>query len=365
MVMDCVPLLLVDVAAAPEAAVDGGEALEPPLVPEALAADDVPVAVCPCRRDPALAAIIAAPISPIAILRFTRGALSRRRTSLVRSWQMPGVAKNFASLLRWFVPKAFFSCALARPAAYNCAMPPAESPLRVVHAVCSHDCPDSCAVLVSVDAEGRARKVAGDPDHPVTRGFLCGKVALYLDRVYSPDRLLYPMRRRPGVAKGPIAKGQEADSFERISWDEALDAIAERLAEVAAKHGPESVLPYSYAGTIGVLGYGSMDRRFFHRLGASQLDRTICSTAGGDALLSVYGRKLGTDTEQFHRARLIIAWGANIHGNAVPFVAADRAGTARRRPPHRHRPLPDAHRQAGRIGTSPFVPGPMQRSPWA
>ncbi|HEY3988830.1 MAG TPA: molybdopterin-dependent oxidoreductase [Acidobacteriaceae bacterium] len=192
-----------------------------------------------------------------------------------------------------------------------------ESPLRVVHAVCSHDCPDSCAVLVSVDAEGRAQKIAGDPAHPVTRGFLCGKVARYLDRVYSPDRLLYPMRRRAGAAKGPLPTAHEAESFERISWDEALDTIAQRLAAIAEQHGPESVLPYSYAGTIGVLGYGSMDRRFFHRFGASQLDRTICATAGGDAILSVYGRKLGTDTEHFHRARLVLAWGANIHGTSV------------------------------------------------
>jgi anaerobic selenocysteine-containing dehydrogenase len=196
-------------------------------------------------------------------------------------------------------------------------MAPTESPLRVVHAVCSHDCPDSCAVLISVDAAGRAQKIAGDPEHAVTRGFLCGKVARYLDRVYSPDRLLYPMRRRAEVKKGPLAQGREAENFERISWDEALDTIAQKLATISARYGPESVLPYSYAGTIGQLGYGSMDRRFFHRLGASQLDRTICSTAGGDGLVSVYGRKLGTDTEQFHRARLIIAWGSNIHGNAI------------------------------------------------
>src|SRR3954447_9656116 len=127
---------------------------------------------------------------------------------------------------------------------------------KVVHAVCTHDCPDSCGVLVSVDTlTGRATKVQGDPDHPVTRGFLCGKVALYLDRVYSPDRLLYPMRRRAGVAKGPLPAGREAESFERISWDEALESIAHRLAAIAEQHGPESVLPYSYAGTIGVLAY--------------------------------------------------------------------------------------------------------------
>jgi anaerobic selenocysteine-containing dehydrogenase len=199
---------------------------------------------------------------------------------------------------------------------------------RVVHAVCSHDCPDSCGVLVTVDQKtGRAVKMQGDPSHPVTRGFLCGKVAKYLDRVYSPDRLLYPMRRRAGVPKGLLAQGHEAEAFERISWDEALDEIAATLKKIAAEFGPESVLPYSYAGTIGKLGYGSMDRRFFHRLGASQLDRTICSTAGGMALKSVYGVKLGTPPQDFAHAGLIIAWGANVHGNNVhlwPFIEEAR-----------------------------------------
>ena len=185
-------------------------------------------------------------------------------------------------------------------------------------AVCSLDCPDSCGVLVTVDStSGRALQVEGDPHHPVTRGFLCGKVAKYLDRVYAPDRVLYPMRRRPGAPKAPLAAGAEHETFKPISWDEALDEIAARLGDVARQHGPESVLPYSYGGTIAALGYGSMDRRFFHRLGASQLDRTICATAGGEALLSVYGRKLATDTEHFHHARLIVAWGANIHSNNI------------------------------------------------
>jgi anaerobic selenocysteine-containing dehydrogenase len=208
-----------------------------------------------------------------------------------------------------------------------------SSGLAQVHAVCSLDCPDSCGVLVTVDtASGRAIKVQGDPAHPVTRGFLCGKVAKYLDHVYSPDRLLCPMRRRPGVAKGPLPQGREADAFERISWDEALDHIAARLKEIAKAHGPESILPYSYAGTIGQLGYASMDRRFFHRLGASQLDRTICSTAGGAALLSVYGIRLGTPPEEFAHAGLIIAWGANIHGNNIhlwPFLEEARRGGAK------------------------------------
>ncbi|MGA7157942.1 MAG: molybdopterin-dependent oxidoreductase [Acidobacteriaceae bacterium] len=204
---------------------------------------------------------------------------------------------------------------------------------KTVHAVCTHDCPDSCGVLVTVDvATGRATKVQGDPAHPVTRGFLCGKVARYLDRVYSPERLLYPMRRKAGVAKGPLPKGREAEAFERIPWDEALDFVAGRLRATAAEFGPESVLPYSYAGTIGQLGYGSMDRRFFYRLGASQLDRTICSTAGGEALKQVYGVRLGTPPQDFARAGLILAWGANIHGNNIhlwPFIEEARRNGAK------------------------------------
>jgi len=170
---------------------------------------------------------------------------------------------------------------------------------------------------VTVNEKGRAVKVAGDPKHPVTQGFLCGKVAKYLDRVYAPSRILYPLKRRANVKKGPLERGREHESFERVTWDEALAAIAQQLKNIADEFGPESILPYSYAGTIGVLGYGSMDRRFFHRLGASQLDRTICSEAGGVAWKLVYGNKLGTPTEDFRLAKLILAWGANIHGNNV------------------------------------------------
>ena len=208
----------------------------------------------------------------------------------------------------------------------------APSPFRVVHTVCSHDCPDSCAVLVTVNNEGRAIKVEGDPLQPVTQGFLCGKVAKYLDRVYAPDRILYPLKRKPGIEKGPRPRGREHEAFERVSWDEALSAIAARLQEISDTYGPESILPYSYAGTIGVLGYGSMDRRFFHRLGGSQLDRTICSEAGGVAWNLVYGKKLGTPTEDFRLAKLIVAWGGNIHGNNVhlwPMVVQARRNGAR------------------------------------
>ncbi|MGA3345248.1 MAG: molybdopterin-dependent oxidoreductase [Terracidiphilus sp.] len=208
----------------------------------------------------------------------------------------------------------------------------ATAPFRIVHTVCSHDCPDTCAVLVTVNEEGRAVKVQGDPSQPVTQGFLCGKVAKYLDRVYAPDRILYPLKRKSGVAKGPLRRGFEYEAFERIGWDEALDGIAHRLQQISDAYGPESILPYSYAGTIGVLGYGSMDRRFFHRLGACQLDRTICAEAGGVGWNLVYGKKLGTPTEDFRLAKLVLAWGANIHGNNVhlwPMIEQARRNGAR------------------------------------
>jgi anaerobic selenocysteine-containing dehydrogenase len=196
---------------------------------------------------------------------------------------------------------------------------------RVVHAACPHDCPDACSVLVTIE-EGRATRVEGNPDHPVTRGFLCAKVAKYLDRVYSPDRLLYPMKRI--AAKGTA--GPEA--FQRISWDEALGEIASRFKAAAAEFGPESILPFSYGGTLGVVHGSGMDRRFFHRLGASQLDRTICSEAGGVALASVNGAKYGIPPEDYPHARYIIAWGANIHGTNIhlwPFVEEARRNGAK------------------------------------
>ena len=192
----------------------------------------------------------------------------------------------------------------------------------VVHAACPHDCPDACGVLITVQ-DGRATKIQGDSAHPVTRGFLCAKVTKYLDRVYSPDRVLYPMRRV--VAKGEGHRNEQ--DFVRISWDEALDEIASRLQAIASEYGPESILPYSYGGTLGVLNGGSMDRRFFHRLGASQLERAICSAAGEAGLKSVIGVKMGTEPEQFRDSRYIIAWASNIHGNNVhlwPFITEAR-----------------------------------------
>ncbi|MBZ5512852.1 MAG: molybdopterin-dependent oxidoreductase [Acidobacteriia bacterium] len=198
---------------------------------------------------------------------------------------------------------------------------------KVVHAACPHDCPDACGVLITVQ-DGRAIRIQGDPGHPVTRGFLCAKVAQYLDRVYSPDRVLCPYRRI-GPKGSRVCNQQD---FKRISWDEALDEIATRFQQIARQHGAEAILPYSYGGTLGVLNGASMDRRFFHRLGASQLDRTICSIAGEVGIKSVYGAKLGTEPEQFAHSRYIIAWGANIHGNNVhlwPFIEEARRNGAK------------------------------------
>jgi anaerobic selenocysteine-containing dehydrogenase len=161
---------------------------------------------------------------------------------------------------------------------------------------------------------------------------LCAKVAKYLDRVYSPDRVMYPMRRIAPKGRGVTGTHDVANIFERISWNDAYEEIASRLRSISDQFGPEAILPYSYAGTTAVLSYGSMDRRFFHRLGASQLDRTICSTAGGEALVSVLGRKVGTDTELFANAKYIIAWGANVHGNNVhlwPFIEKARHNGAK------------------------------------
>jgi anaerobic selenocysteine-containing dehydrogenase len=209
---------------------------------------------------------------------------------------------------------------------------------HVVHAACPHDCPDACGVLITVE-NGRATKIQGNPEHQITRGFLCAKVAKYLDRVYSPDRVLYPMRRV--AAKGPEAQrsfvrhgrpGAAVPTYsdqiwQRISWDDALNEIAARFRAIADEFGSEAILPYSYGGTLGALNGGSMDRRFFHRLGASQLDRTICSAAGEAGLMSVLGVKLGTEPEQFPHSRYIIAWASNIHGNNVhlwPFIMEAR-----------------------------------------
>ncbi|HTQ01247.1 MAG TPA: molybdopterin oxidoreductase family protein [Casimicrobiaceae bacterium] len=173
---------------------------------------------------------------------------------------------------------------------------------RVVRGACPHDCPDTCALLTTVE-NGRAVAIRGAPDHPATAGVLCTKVAHYLDRTYSDQRVLHPMRRVGRKGEG---------RFTRISWAEALDAIAARFGAIAASpDGPQAIVPYSYAGTMGLLQYGSMDRRFFHRLGASLLDRTICASAGKAGWSAVIGAAVGMDVEQYGNSKLILIWGSN------------------------------------------------------
>lgn len=157
-------------------------------------------------------------------------------------------------------------------------------------------------MLVHVQ-DGRAVRVQGDPDHPVTQGFLCTKVNRYVERTYHPERLTVPLRR-----VGPKGEGR----FEPATWDEALDDIARRLDEIrTGPHGPQAILPYSYAGTMGLVQGSSMDRRFFHRIGASLLARTICSAAGVEAWNVTYGDRMGPTPEEAEHARLILLWGTN------------------------------------------------------
>jgi anaerobic selenocysteine-containing dehydrogenase len=188
----------------------------------------------------------------------------------------------------------------------------------IVRAACPHDCPDTCAMLVTVK-DGVAVKVQGDPDHPFTDGSLCTKVAHYPERTYSPDRLLHPLKR-----VGPKGKGE----FKRISWDEALDEIAAKLKALAAEN-PESILPLSYAGTMGMLQYSSMDRRFFHKLGATQLERTLCSSAGKAGIKATLGGSYGMDPEHYQDSKLIVIWGSNPITSNLHFWS--RAQEAKRR----------------------------------
>jgi anaerobic selenocysteine-containing dehydrogenase len=171
-----------------------------------------------------------------------------------------------------------------------------------VRAVCPHDCPDTCAMVVTV-RDGRAVGLRADKDHSFTNGFLCQKVSRYLERTYHPDRLKHPMKRIGAKGEG---------RFERISWDEAIKTIADRFRAIAASaDGPQAILPYSYAGTMGKLQGESLDRRFFHRLGASLLDRTICATAGAAGCDITLGTRAALDPQAVIHARYIVNWGSN------------------------------------------------------
>jgi len=171
---------------------------------------------------------------------------------------------------------------------------------RTVRAACPHDCPDTCALRVTVSGN-RVIRVEGDPDHPATDGVLCTKVARYAERTHHPDRLTQPLRR-----VGPKGSGQ----FEPVSWAVAMAEIGQRLNQIAARD-PQRIVPYSYAGTMGFVQGDGLAQRFFHALGASRLDATICSAAGSNGLASVHGKSIGMAVEQFEHSKLILLWGTN------------------------------------------------------
>ncbi|GAA6121403.1 molybdopterin oxidoreductase family protein [Acidovorax sp. FG27] len=190
-------------------------------------------------------------------------------------------------------------------------MPDATASLPATHQVrgaCPHDCPDTCALLTTVE-NGVAIRVQGNPAHGHTDGVLCAKVSKYAERTHHPERLLMPLKR-----SGPKGSGR----FTPVTWDEALDDIAQRLGAIAARD-PQAILPYSYAGTMGLVQGESMDRRFFHRLGASLLGRTICASAGGEGLTQTLGGKVGMKVEWFAESKLILIWGSNSIGSNLHF----------------------------------------------
>src|SRR5690242_17839318 len=197
-----------------------------------------------------------------------------------------------------------------------------SSNFRVVYGACPHDCPDCCALETLVDEQGRAVTVRGRSDHPVTRGWLCAKVNRYLERVYHPDRLRYPMHR-----VGPKGSGL----FERISWDEAIAEITSRWHDIIAYHGAQCILPYSYAGTLGLLNNSVVNSRFWNRMGASKLERSICGAAAEEAVLLTVGARMAPTPQMLLQSKLILIWGSNPASTAphlMPFLRqAQRNGT--------------------------------------
>ena len=184
----------------------------------------------------------------------------------------------------------------------------AKTSVQPVLGACPHDCPDTCSLVTTVEG-GVATKVQGNPAHPHTDGVLCNKVSRYAERTYHPDRLLSPLKRC-----GPKGSGQ----FEPVSWGDALSDIAAKLTTIAARSA-ETIVPYSYAGTMGLVQGEAIAGRFFNRVGASLLDRTICSSAGGEGLTQTIGGKIGMRVEFFAESKLIIIWGSNSIGSNLHF----------------------------------------------
>src|SRR5215218_778205 len=185
---------------------------------------------------------------------------------------------------------------------------------------CPLDCPDACSLEVRV-VDGRVVKVDGSHLNPVTQGYICAKVRRTPQHLYGEERLLQPFLR-----VGP----RGSDAFERISWDEALDLAAARLGEARERFGGESILPFCYGGSNGLLTQDATDARLFHRIGASRLARTVCAAPTGRAATGLYGKMAGVAFQDFPHARLIVLWGVNPSASGihlVPFIQeAQKAG---------------------------------------
>ena len=200
------------------------------------------------------------------------------------------------------------STPLATLPAAVAAAPSRPPTVLKIRGACPHDCPDTCALLTTVE-NGVATRVQGNPDHPQTGGVLCNKVSRYAERTYHAERLLTPLKRAGLKGSG---------KFEPVSWDSALGDIAERLKAIAARD-PEAIVPYSYCGTMGQVQGEAMSGRFFNRLGASKLDRTICAAAGAEGVAQTLGAKVGMRVEFFAESKLIIIWGSNSIGSNLHF----------------------------------------------
>ncbi|MHB1680863.1 MAG: molybdopterin oxidoreductase family protein [bacterium] len=232
--------------------------------------------------------------------------------------------------------------------------------MAIYYSVCPHDCPDTCALKAETVIETKAEieseikaeikaaptvkietgtevknkkiiyekivKVSGDSSHPITKGIICEKVRSYPERIYSPSRILYPMRRIGKKNGTKIELEAENKNFERISWEAAIDEIVKKWRGLTAKYGPECILPYSYGGTEGVINKGSMDRRLFNKIGATRLDRTICSAAGSLGYQLAYGASKSINPMETANSKLIIFWGINaLETNMHQAILADNA----------------------------------------
>ncbi len=188
-------------------------------------------------------------------------------------------------------------------------------------AVCTKDCPDTCGLLAKVE-KGRITKIKADPDHPFTQGFICRKANFFPDHVHNKNRILSPLKRT-----GPKGAGR----FEPVSWDEALDTIVDKIQTVVKTHGPEAILPYFYAGHMGII-HRNAGQPFFHKLGASKLLLTICGPAAGEGFKTTLGAGPSTDLESCVDSDFIIIWGSNTlttNVHAWPFFLKARKKGAR------------------------------------